>query len=65
MNLDTHVKHIYQVLYESINYLKRILIWYRGSAYYEGNMIFARVVWSCLVLKVVLPLLSCASSQQW
>jgi hypothetical protein len=32
INLDTHIKHIHQVLYESINYLKRILIWDRGSS---------------------------------
>jgi hypothetical protein len=27
MNLDTYIKHIHQVLYELINYVKRILIW--------------------------------------
>jgi hypothetical protein len=31
MNLDTYIKHIHQVLYEPINYLKRILISNGGS----------------------------------
>jgi hypothetical protein len=31
MNLEIYVKHIYKVLYESIKYLKRILIWDRRS----------------------------------
>jgi hypothetical protein len=31
-DVSRHIyKHIHQVLYESINYLKRILIWNRGS----------------------------------
>ncbi|ONL97501.1 MADS box interactor-like [Zea mays] len=33
MNLDTYIKYIHQVLYESNNYLKRILIWDRGSSF--------------------------------
>jgi hypothetical protein len=31
MNLNTHIKHIHQVLYDSINHVKRNLIWDRGS----------------------------------
>ena len=31
MNLDTYMKHIHQVLYESIKILKRILIWDGGN----------------------------------
>lgn len=32
MNIDTCIKHIHQV-YGSINYLKHILIWDRGSTF--------------------------------
>jgi hypothetical protein len=31
MNLNTCIKHIYEVLYVPNNYLKRILIWYIES----------------------------------
>jgi hypothetical protein len=31
MNLYTYIKHIYQILYESISILKRILFWNAGS----------------------------------
>jgi hypothetical protein len=34
MNLDTYIKDINQVLYESINNLKQILIWDRGSNFF-------------------------------
>jgi hypothetical protein len=36
VNLDTHIKHIHQVLYESINYSKQILIWDRVSIIYNS-----------------------------
>ena len=32
INLDTYIEHIYKVLYEHINYFKRILIWDGGSS---------------------------------
>jgi hypothetical protein len=32
MNLDTYIEHIHKVLYEPINYLKRILICDEGSS---------------------------------
>jgi hypothetical protein len=34
INLDTHIKHIHQILYESINTLKRILFWDEESICY-------------------------------
>jgi hypothetical protein len=33
-------KHIHQVLYESIKYLKRTLIWDIGSIQFLGNSLF-------------------------
>jgi hypothetical protein len=37
MNLDIYIKHIHQVLYESLNFLKRILFWDGGSILYIGS----------------------------
>jgi hypothetical protein len=33
INLDTYIKYIYQVLYKSTNFLKRILIWDERNIY--------------------------------
>jgi hypothetical protein len=38
--LDTYTKHIHQLLYESINRQKRILIWDKGSSRYANKATF-------------------------
>jgi hypothetical protein len=35
MKLGTYVIHIHQILYESVNILKRILFWDEGSMSYS------------------------------
>jgi hypothetical protein len=37
MNLDTYIKYIHQVLYESNNYLKQILICDIGSSFFVSG----------------------------